>query len=296
MEEKVIICGVVKNVAKLIEKNIQWAKETAKMFTTSKIIVYENNSTDETKEILKRQDGITVISEDFSPETIRKESKIWAYTKVTGSDHPCRIEQIVNARNRLIDIINQENDYDYVIWIDLDSDGWSLEGIFDSFQKKLMWDVLYANGLTSDGNYYDMYAYRNWDFLYGPEILGELFWQRSFYKQPRFQGDYLIPIISGYGGIQIIKKELFKNHRFDSLVNDSVKEFYSKIQLTQNDLHVIQNPCPKFPGGYYENGIHWKPNCGYDNTVVSEYVAFNIELWNEEYKIVVNPKLIYKHL
>lgn len=78
----------------------------------------------------------------------KKTSKIWAYTAVTGSDHPCRIEQICDARNKVPDVINKP-DYDtytYVIWIDFDSDGWEIQGILDSFAKKDEWDVVYANG------------------------------------------------------------------------------------------------------------------------------------------------------
>ena len=31
--------------------------------------------------------------------------KLWAYTEITGSEHPCTVEMITNARNKIINII-----------------------------------------------------------------------------------------------------------------------------------------------------------------------------------------------
>ena len=49
---KVIICGVVKNVESRIDKNIKHALETGSRFEKFKLVIYENNSTDNTKERL----------------------------------------------------------------------------------------------------------------------------------------------------------------------------------------------------------------------------------------------------
>ena len=63
------------------------------------IIIYENNSTDKTKELLKEYNSdkypkICILSEDIPYEVIKQNSRIWTATFRTGSDHPCRIEQI----------------------------------------------------------------------------------------------------------------------------------------------------------------------------------------------------------
>ena len=105
INQKVIICGVVKNVADKILTSINLCINIGKLFDDYKIIIYENNSTDNTKEVLKglNKDKIKIISETIDYDEIKKNSKIWAYTQVTGSDHPCRMEQIANARNKLLD-------------------------------------------------------------------------------------------------------------------------------------------------------------------------------------------------
>ena len=134
LPHKVIICGVVKNVGQYIENNIKYCIDTGNLFEDYKIIIYENNSTDNTKQILSKHlenEKIKIMMEDIPYETIKGNSRIWTATFRTGSDHPCRIEQICNARNKVVDEYNKPeyDNYDYVIWIDLDSKGWDLNGI-----------------------------------------------------------------------------------------------------------------------------------------------------------------------
>jgi hypothetical protein len=40
---------------------------------------------------------------------------------------------------------HEYNDYQFVIWIDLDSNGWEINGIIDSFIRNEEWDVLCGN-------------------------------------------------------------------------------------------------------------------------------------------------------
>lgn len=123
----VIICGVVKNAGAQLKNNIDLAIQLGLKCDAYKIVIYENNSTDNvTKTILStyiQYPHCKIIMEDIAPDVIKQESKIWAYTAVTGSDHPCRIEQIANARNKLIEEIKQEAyaEFNYVVMIDFDA-------------------------------------------------------------------------------------------------------------------------------------------------------------------------------
>ena len=169
---------LLKNCGNVLDKNISLAVSTGQKFKNYKIVIYENNSTDNTKQVLKSHmdnSNIIVMSEDLSEQYIKEHSKIWTYTSVTGSDHPCRVEQICNARNKVLCEINKEryDKYEYVIWIDMDSNGWDIDGIINSFTHK-GWDVMYANGLENN-SYYDLYAIRHSFSLFGPEIIGEKF-------------------------------------------------------------------------------------------------------------------------
>ena len=307
INNNVLICGIVKNCVKKITNNIKLAIQTGELFNNYKIIIYENNSNDGTKELLQKYShnkiqntNINIISEDIDYETIRKNSKIWSYIQVTGSDHPCRIEQICNARNKIIDEINKTEyqNFNYIIWIDLDSNGWSLEGIVDSFNKKNQWDIIYANGIEKNKTYYDVYALRGLNTYLGPEILGEHFWKNIKYIQ--LNSNQLIPVYSAFGGIGIFKKNIYKKYRYDFIINDNVKYFYRKFlnetKVDNNINEIIKRSDNTFPYGFIDetnSNIFWKSNSGYNNVVVCEHVCLNLELYNNGYKIYINPNMIY---
>jgi len=303
INENILICGIVKNCGNKIRLNLNLAIKTGQLFNDYKIIIYENNSTDNTKEELQKFTGIEneniiIISEDIDIPN-KEHSQIWSYTEITGSDHPCRIELISNARNKVVAKINSEkyDKFNYVIWIDMDSNGWDINGILDSFNKKDVWDVIYAN---NPKNYYDMYAYRSQNFLFGPEIIGEHFWN----NMPNFsinKNNNLIPVYSAFGGLGIYKKILFKNYKFDFIVNDTIKEVYNKIiyynrnKINSQLLTIIQNPDKKFVDGFKDekSNIFWKSNSGYNKPVVCEHLAFNFSLINDGFKVFINPKMIF---
>jgi len=296
LPQKVIICGVVKNVEKSIERNIQHALDTGSKFEQFKLVIYENNSTDNTKNILNKyttNTNIKIICENIEGYDKKENNKIWAYTAVTGGNHPCRIEHICNARNKLLDEINKSeyDEFTHVIMIDLDSNGWNISSILNSFNISCDWDAIFANS----SHYYDYYALRTQKFPFGPEIIGDSFWNLPSYK---FENE-LIPVYSAFNGIGIYKKDIFKKYKYDFIVNDDVKQFYRNY-LQNNDIsntimHNIQNKCNKFPYGNKDEltDIYWKSNSGYDGFVICEHVPLNFALYNNGYKLFINPNMIY---
>ena len=300
ISEKILICGVVKNCGSHLIQNIPKCIETGKLFEDYHIIIYENNSTDNTKNILQSyssNNSFTILSEDIPYETIKKNSRIWTYTSDTGSDHPCRIEQISNARNKVIEEINlpKYDSFTYVMFIDMDGNGWEIDSLSTIFSDKKDWDVLYANGIERNGNYYNLYAFRN-ENIYGPELIGEHFWKtmgsfKVIKNYPR------ISVHSAFGGIGIFKKEIFKKHKYDCIVNEEVKTFIHKQfpSIQSHHLNLMKNKCQKFPNGIQDDKypIFWKANSGYEQPVVCEHVCLNYELLNHGYRIFIQPNLIY---
>jgi len=315
IKENVIICACIKNVDTYLNKSLELCIKTGELFENYKIIIYENNSTDNTKPILntyKDNSNFKIISEDISYEVIKKTSKCWAYTKITGSDHPCRTEQISNGKNKIIEEFLKEdyNNYNYVIFIDIDTNNWDLNGIVNSFERKEEWDAIFANGLKEEGYYYDMYAYKSNQgipFLFGAEIIGvyNLYFNNYTNFKIPIDKKELIPIISAFGGIGIYKKELFKDLRYTTVITEDVINFYTSI-LINNDidqklLKIIEEPCDKFPGGkesyYNKNGItkkiYFKNNSGYDNIVICEHLSVNMSLFMKGKRLMINPKMVY---
>jgi hypothetical protein len=304
----VIICGVVKNAAANLQENIERAIQVGERCDKYKIAIYENNSTDATKAILERylaHPNFHIRMEDLDSDDIKRESKIWAYTAVTGSDHPCRMEQIANARNKLVSEFTDAtfDDYSYVVMIDMDSKFYSVDGILTSLEmvKANRRRVIYANSL----NYYDYYALRSShsEFnLFGPELTGENFWQQMNTIPLRInpESPNLVSVYSAFNGIGVFDKNIFKNHRYDALVTQGAKDMYTKIALENSAIYsrlknIIQGECLKFPGGECDDdGLYfWKNNSGYDKPVICEHVPFNFSLLNDRYELYINPSMLY---
>jgi hypothetical protein len=293
----VLICGIVKNVQEKIENNIELAIKTGSNFENYKIILYENNSTDNTKNILnkyKKNNKIVIISEDIIDLNKRENNTIWSYKAVTGSDHPCRIELISNARNKLLQEINKDkyNYFTHIIILDFDSNGWEIDGIIDSFSKKENWDAVFA----SSDRYYDYYALRCETKPFGPEIIGEHFWNNQN-ANFNINDNKLMPVYSAFNGIGIYKKNILNDIKYDFKINDNIKEYYKKYLTTHSVSEELTNhiktPCLKFPGGIIDDNIYWKNNSGYDGVVVCEHVALNIALHNNGFKLFINPNMKY---
>ena len=303
----VIICGVVKNAAARLKRNIEIAFQLGSECSSFKIVIYENNSSDATKSILKEYTThplFKIISEDISDEAIKRTSDIWAYTAVTGSDHPCRIEQIANARNRLIDELNQDQHayapFDYVVMIDFDAQHFLIEGILHSLQlvKENRKRVIYANS----PKYYDYYALRSAHSafnLFGPELMGEQFWQTmTNHRLQLAPSDNLLPVYSAFNGIGVYDKNAFVSQRFAAVLTPIVKQVYEKLALQHSAIYeqhkpVLQSECQRFKGGEQGDLFYWKNNSGYGKPVVCEHVAFNFALLNDGYDILINPKMLY---
>ena len=307
-EMNVIICGVVKNAQQQLCNNIDTAIQLGKRCNKYKIVIYENNSTDSTKNILEtfgHNEHFVIITEDIDDETIKRESKIWSYKKVTGSDHPCRIEQISNARNKLVSEFEKDiyNDYDYVVMIDFDSKLFMIDGILSSLEmvRENRKRIIYANS----PNYYDYYALRSKhsEFnLFGPELIGEFFWQKMKVKPLELspQSKSLFSVYSAFNGIGVYDKNVFKKHRYDAVVSNIVKDMYKTIISQNNELYdvfrnVISNDCPKFIDGEKDEttGFVWKNNSGYNKPVICEHVSFNFSALSDGYEIFINPSMLY---
>lgn len=303
----IIICGVVKNVKNRIDHNIKLCRELGNRCDSYKIIIYENNSNDGTKEILEKYNNdpdCKIIMENL--DIGKHNSEIWAYTKITGSDHPCRIEQISNARNKLINEITKDiyDSYTIVVNIDLDSSFWDVNGIIDSIDKvgNDRNTIIYANSTV----YYDYYALRSSHSKYhllGPEVIGEVFWDNLNKEKLRLdpEKNELVPVYSAFNGIGVFDKNIYKKYRYNFLVDNHIKTFYNEVFTTHPTLlqefkQHVEKQCDKFLGGVEEIGIHkiyYKNNSGYDKPVICEHVSFNFNLHLEGYKIYINPKMLY---
>lgn len=126
-DKKVIFCGICRDVGDVLEKNILRLHRTGRMFKDYHIFLYENDSSDNTVQILNKYKSskLNFISTTRSDKDYRQDlnngKDIWHYNR-------CCI--LAECRNHYIDYVNQLSDFDLLSVVDIDlKGGWSYEGI-----------------------------------------------------------------------------------------------------------------------------------------------------------------------
>ena len=208
--KSVIIAGCCRNVESFVNQNLHIIDSIGSQFSKYQVLIFENDSTDSTRLILKenQKSNYEYIFEDQI--SIQK-----------------RTERIAYCRNKLLDRIYQSySDYDYMLFVDMDdvlASGKLSETIGSCFMYRTdQWDGMFAN---SSAYYYDIWALRKkgylesdvWNDVYMLQRLGMEYSQAVDKCVTKYQVNYpsdskIIPIISAFGGAGLYKlSTLIKN-------------------------------------------------------------------------------------
>jgi hypothetical protein len=208
-ESSVVLCGITKDDADILPLTLRRIEQTGGLFGDYRVVVYENDSRDDTPAILKVWESangkVRVLSDSLVGSPILRLP---------------RTERLAWCRNRYLDFIRQSDEYracDYVIVVDLDlKGGWSYDGLASSFSR-FDWDIVASNSIGYHylrKTYYDLFALkprtvlkRNWLF----RLIGEG-WQLR-------RDDPWITIQSGFGGLAVYRKEKLIPERYAGTLN-----------------------------------------------------------------------------
>jgi hypothetical protein len=144
-----IFAGTARNVEKYIQKNLDSIDKCGAKFKSYIVIIYENDSEDNTRNIL-----------------IKNFKHNYYYIFEDNITNPIRTTRIANGRNLILDKVRtinsmSNNMYDYLIMLDLDDvneSGTFINSIEECFKIDVeKWDGLMGN--QSD-KYYDIWALR----------------------------------------------------------------------------------------------------------------------------------------
>jgi glycosyltransferase involved in cell wall biosynthesis len=215
----VCICALARDCAPALSKNLSVVDTLCARFKTANVVIVENDSKDDSKEILRawaaERPHIQLLLDDFGTKRIPDASS----TTFNPSFSRYRIEKLAFHRNRYLDHVATLPDLDYVIVIDLDLYRIDIDGIAQAFGQTIPWDAQFANGRISDpcrpelGNfYYDTYAL--WELgdsdpQTETKITG--YWKKL---QPLTKGMPLFAVQSAYGGLGIYRWEALKGQRY----------------------------------------------------------------------------------
>lgn len=221
MKEKLplnlVVCGLVRNAAQNLERNLDRFELLKPFFESFKVIIYENDSTDNTKEILKRygertKSDATILMADF---------KEYPFQFGPFSKH--RVDLMSKYRNQYLDKLKEFPETDYVLLIDLDVYDFSIESILNCFKVEFKWDMVSAFGVNFVDYklfpvFYDIYAYTEEDntkhhFSDFREFREE---QRELYRKYNNTKEW-VQITSNFNGLAIYTyKSLMCGARYNS--------------------------------------------------------------------------------
>lgn len=225
----IMFCGIARNCGDKLERNILRIHKTGSAFKDYKIFIYENNSTDNTKDILKQyQDNkLDYISEDINDADFENNSMC---------DHYDRCLKMSKARNKYMELFVEPNYNEFPITCIIDLDligGWSYEGFYDA--TTFLFSSSKANniaGLTaygvitgiydweeikledvkqSDYKMYDSFAFRTLDWGDNPLTTPQQM-QLNYVTRP----SGVLKVLSNFGGLGIYKSKYIHNIRYSS--------------------------------------------------------------------------------
>jgi hypothetical protein len=209
-DQKIVITGLARNIAPVLGKTMARIERTGQMFRDYRVVIFENDSKDNTAEQLngwsKINSRVTAISEErLDPIN-------------PGKRCLDRATRMATYRNKYREHINAHlTDYDSVMVIDLDlPGGWSYDGIANSFGQETEWDFVGSNGIIFKDYegvqgrqlYYDAWAFRSkgrWEPMHAIKV-NPLNWPR---------GEPLFPVNSCFGGLGIYKMEAMRVASYD---------------------------------------------------------------------------------
>lgn len=187
-KSKIVICTLARNNSKAVDDMKVKMETIGKYFHEYKIVIFENDSSDNTRELLidwtKQNNNVKLLNCCNLGNCDCKLKTKTGYQYGAFSEN--RLEKMAKYRQQYLDfVLNEYFYYDYMLVVDFDLNGViNIEGLFDSIAKP-DWGAIFCNGRTPlPGTFgfctfpYDSFAFvklnDNYDKLYNSKNMLEL--------------------------------------------------------------------------------------------------------------------------
>jgi hypothetical protein len=230
---KIVVVAIARDCEKQLQNSIDRISSLETKQTN--FFVYENDSTDSTRDILKKNE-IESVCESLNTEDIRDRSF-------------ARTHRLAEYRNKYIDWVRDNHgDSDYVIVLDLDADlGFSVDGIYNSIGWLNHIDNAGGMGsyslLLNANNYahYDSFAVRLNDWKPSEELDHNNQWFRAWHP---VVGSDPVAMYSCFGGLAVYKAKAFLSGKYGGNLGSEHVEFHKSLKENGWDMYL--NPSSRF--------------------------------------------------
>ncbi len=151
-KSKIVICSLARNVSHVFEKNKSRLEYICSKFDEYRIVLFENDSSDNSRELLS--DWTKINKNVILLECCGLGSCICSLKTKTGYEYGGmsreRLSRMAMYREQYLNFVNLYfKNFDYMLVMDFDLDGCiNINGLFDSIAKE-DWGAIFCNGRVS---------------------------------------------------------------------------------------------------------------------------------------------------
>lgn len=226
LDRTIIVCGIVRNAERGLKRNIPEIKRLCQMSKGYKVFVYENDSTDMTKKLLKEwhdSDPANVfvsLNDTSAQPTIPSVSDVPSINPFYSQK---RIDKMAKLRNAYMQFVDDMGwSADYFVVVDLDVARISADNIMSSFVRE-DWDAVTAFGYSTSPKlkrrYHDTYALTELGDEENPQTEEKIIKNSKKYANLNNDSPW-VRAFSAFGGLAIYRFESIKGVRYEALKNN----------------------------------------------------------------------------
>lgn len=229
-DSSIIVCSIVRDAERGLKRNIPVISMLCKHFADYKVVVYENDSNDNTKSLLKawmnseKGHVVALLGDSGAPKSIPL-----AGDDEIGHANPFfsrkRIERMSTLRNQYLEYVEEHGwKADYLMVVDLDVAKLKLEPILTSFVADApQWDAVTAFGYSTSPKlrrrYHDSYALTEYGEENYPQTESKIKLLSEKYGSLK-PIDGWVRVYSAFGGLAIYRFDCIKGLRYEVLCNN----------------------------------------------------------------------------
>lgn len=223
-DKSVVFCGIVRDCAKNLSYNIPVIEKIATYFKSYQVILFENNSKDNTKSILqtwgKSNPNVHIFLNDFDESKLKNIPIPKGYNPAFSRR---RIQKMTDYRNMYLEYIEKNKlQADYIIIVDLDVRSIDIRGVLSSFGTVQNWDAIAANSHSLSPRFkrrqHDAYALVEDGKEFIPQTEAMIDENRASWALLQKNMPF-IRVASAYGGLAIYRFQAIQNLRYKVLDN-----------------------------------------------------------------------------